>query len=266
MTNPINSSLIRRLSLSAISWLLVSLLPVQGQSPTPGPPAVADKPAVSSVPTSAQKSSDGAAERKKRFEEDKRRLEASESNNSSAPAIPHTPTADWNQTLFVSPSIANLVVGETRRFGAFELNLNSLASRVVTDNVEWSISDTAIAELFDKSDPTIDAKSAGTTTIRARQGDRVGEATITVISAGPLPAGSVIWAVPQIQDYVTKQIVQAVPTATGPALYSIDENPQHISLLRAFTSDGLQLWSRKFAGGDSPGSFPNGAHIYAVPH
>ena len=218
-------------------------------------------------PADDPSSTDSAsAERKRRFEDAKHRLEQAESSNSAA-SIPHVPAVDANQTLFISPAKVNLIAGDGRLFGAFSLDPKTLSSRIVTSEVDWSVSDESIVQLTPGPEPFILAKSSGSTVLHARLGSQTAEATITVVATGPLTPGTVIWSVPQIQDFVTKQIVQAVPTATGPDMYSIEENPAHEGLIRAFTSDGRQLWSKKMdSRGPGPGPFPNGAHFYGVPH
>jgi hypothetical protein len=94
--------------------------------------------------------------------------------------------------------------------------------------------------------------------LRARIGLRTAEAVITVRDGDKLPDGAILWSVPQIPGFAGKQLVQAVPTANGPDLYSIDQNEQGEQIVRAIFSDGRQLWMRKMP--------RTGNIVNAVPH
>ena len=81
--------------------------------------------------------------------------------------------------------------------------------------------------------------------LRARVGGRTAEASITVLEGDELPVGTIQWSVPSYPGYKSKQIVQAMPSANGPDLYTMEENDQGHSLIRAWTSEGIFLWQRK---------------------
>ena len=51
-----------------------------------------------------------------------------------------------------------------------------------------------------------------------------------------------LWSAPPVAGFTTQQIVQAVPTADGPDLYSVDTDFNGDLLVRAFKSDGEQMW------------------------
>jgi len=258
-------SAVARFVLASLFLACFALPSLASPQATDGPDSESPS-AQNGSPLNPSSSDSASADRKRRFEDAKRRLEQSESSNSIAPAIPHVSAAP-NQTLFISPVTVNLVVGEARLFGAFSLDPHTLSSKVITSEVEWSLSDESIVTLTPGAEPSVVAKSPGSTVLHARLGSEMADTTITVVSKGPLPPGTLLWSVPQIQDFVTKQIVQAVPTSSGPDLYSIEENSQNVGLIRAFTSDGRQLWSKKMdSRGSGPSPFPNGAHFYAVPH
>jgi hypothetical protein len=200
-------------------------------APQTAPPAPAN-------PDAAAK----AAERRKHFEEEKRRLEES--------AVPQpkgvgaeVPPTDPNQTLFVSPAVVNMLVGETHSFSAFELN-----GKTITSSVEWSIDDPGIAELRSGGDPIVVSKAPGKVILRARLDTRTAEAFINIHDVQTLPVGTILWASPQIPGFKTKQIVQAVPSSTGPDMYTIEENEKGESLVRAMFGDGRQMWMRKMTG------------------
>jgi hypothetical protein len=184
-----------------------------------------------------------AAARKKKFEEEKRRLEGAQSNSGEVPSDP-------DQTFFVSPAKVNMILGETQAFCAFDIE-----GKTLTGQAKWSVSDSYVAKLSGGVTPTITAMNHGTTIVRADAGGRSAEASITVVSGDKLAIGSIRWSAPEIPGFKTKKINPAVPSANGPDIYSIEGNAQGESLVRAFTSDGLQLWMRRFsksAGGTLP--------------
>lgn len=185
----------------------------------------------------AQSTDAKAAERKKRFEEQKKRLE--EERPSSRIGAETEVSAD--QTLFVSPSVTNMLVGDTREFCVFDLD-----GRILTREAEWTIDDVGIVTLNDTHQPTIIAKQSGHAILRARVGSRSAEVSITVLDGDKMPNGTIKWSVPNYPGYKSKQIVQAVPTNRGPDIYTVEENAQGKSLVRAWTSEGIILWIRKF--------------------
>ena len=180
-----------------------------------------------------------AAERKKRFEEQKKKLE--EEKPRSPIATETEVSAD--QTLFVSPSVTNMLIGDTREFCAFDID-----GKILTSEAEWTIDDGGIAALNDKGQPTIIAKRSGKAVLRARVGSRSAEASITVVDGDKMPDGTIKWSVPNYPGYKSKQIVQAVPRNGGPDIYTVEENAQGNSLIRAWTSEGIFLRLRKFDG------------------
>lgn len=231
----------------ALLFAVVLALPrIAAQDPRSAPQPAPIAPA---NPDAAAK----AAERRKHFEEEKRRLEE--------PAVtppkgigPEVPPTDPNQTLFVSPAVVNMLVGESHSFSAFELN-----GKTITPSVEWSIDNPGIADLHPEGDPTVISKAPGKVILRARFDNRAAEAFINIHDVQTLPVGTILWASPQIPGFKTKQIVQAVPTSRGPDMYTIEQNEKGESLVRAMFADGRQFWMRKMS--------PNTGNIVdAVPH
>jgi hypothetical protein len=100
--------------------------------------------------------------------------------------------------------------------------------------------------LNDKGQPTIITKQPGKAILRARVGSQSAEASITVLDGDKMPNGTIKWSVPNYPGYKSQKIVQAVPTARGPDLYTVEENVEGKSLVRAWTSEGIFLWIRKF--------------------
>jgi len=239
----------RLFSLVISSLLAFAAFP---QTPAQSP---SQAPADSATAAPSQDEAARAAERKKRFEAMKQHLEE------SASTISEVPPADPEQTLFISPAVVNMLVGQSHAFSAFDID-----GKTITGSAEWSLSNSYVANLYSAGDPVVFAKDHGTVTIRARVGMHEAEATITVLSSDSLPSGTIIWSIPQIPGYVGKQIVQAMPTATGPALYAVEQGSQGESLIRALTADGRQMWMRRLGPRESFAGFSPGTSFTVVPH
>ena len=188
-----------------------------------------------------------AAARKKRFEEEKKKLEEGDASAQSGAET----EVDADQTLFVSPSVVNLNAGDVRPFCVFDID-----GKILTSSAEWALSDSAAVTLTSGAEPVITAMEPGKAILRARVGNRTAEASIAVLEGNTMPAGTIKWSVPNYPGYKTKQIVQAVPRERGPDIYTIEENAEGKSLVRAWTSEGIFLWMRKF----------NRRIVNAVPH
>jgi hypothetical protein len=215
-----------------VSALAIPLLAAVQEAQQTQPPAQAQQQTDASASDEAAK----AAERKKRFEEQKRRLEIADPNAQKVAEA----EVDSDQTLFVSPAIVNMNAGDIRAFCVFDID-----GKILTNGAEWSLSDSNVVSLATSGEPTIMAKQPGKTTLRARVGGRTTEASITVLEGNTMPNGTIKWAVPNYPGYKSKQIVQAVPTDRGPDIYTIEENAEGKSLIRAWTSEGIFLWMRK---------------------
>jgi hypothetical protein len=217
-------------TLRAAAILFFAVATGAAQQPT-------QQPAQNASGSTASDEAAKAAERKKRFEEQKKKLE--EDRPSSPIGAETEVSAD--QTLFVSPSVTTMLIGDIREFCVFDLD-----GKILTHEAEWTIGDSGIATLNDKGQPTIITKQPGKTILRARVGSRSAETSITVLDGDKMPNGTIKWSVPNYPGYNSKQIVQAVPTARGPDIYTVEENAEGKSLLRAWTSEGIFLWMRKF--------------------
>ena len=204
--------------------------------------------------TQAQDAAAKAAERKKRFEEQRRRLEEDATSNSEG----HSGSA--SQTLFISPAGVNMVLGDAQPFCAFDID-----GKTMTRSVQWSISNSSVAELSASDDPTVISKSRGTATLRAQIGATYAEAKVTVIPANALPIGSVRWSSGDIPGFKTTKILPAVPSASGVDVFEVAQNAQGEQLVRALLSDGRQLWMRYFRKGMRPSSIP-GMPSSAIAH
>ncbi|MGB2591879.1 MAG: hypothetical protein WAJ96_14595 [Candidatus Acidiferrum sp.] len=78
--------------------------------------------------------------------------------------------------------------------------------------------------------------------LTASIGDVSAQAQVNVLGGTSLPVGSIVWSAPQVPGFTALQIVQAVPTATGPGLFEIDQDLNLNVLVRGLTGDGQQLW------------------------
>jgi len=218
------------LTLGAAAILFFAPTACAAQQPT-------QQPAQNTGGSTADDEATKLTERKRRFEEQRRRLEEAEQGSK----VDTGTEVNADQTLFVSPSVTNMLVGDIREFCVFDI-----AGKVLTREAEWTIDDSGIATLNDKGQPTIMTKQSGRAILRARVGSRSAEASITVLDGDRMPDGTIKWSVPNYPGYKSKQIVQAVPTDRGPDIYTVEENAQGKSVVRAWTSEGIFLWMRKF--------------------
>jgi hypothetical protein len=142
-----------------------------------------------------------------------------------------TPTS-----LTVTPPTPNMTIGGTQAFQAID------QTGTLRPDATWSINDATVAS-FETSNPnTLVGNAAGTATVTATVGSVTGTTTVTVLSSG-LSVGTQLWSAPTISGYTTQQIVQAVPSVNGPDLYAVDADTSGDVLVRAFKSDGEQLWN-----------------------
>ena len=143
-----------------------------------------------------------AAERKKRFDEAKQRLEAD--GRAQTP-----PCTEGKPTLYISPTEASMLVGETRTFSLFDTDGHKL-----TAAAEWEVGSSYLAGIKPGPEPMITAKNEGTFTVTARVDTRMAEAKVKVYPGKVLPIGTVIWKaapVPCGKNSGISKSVQAVP-------------------------------------------------------
>jgi hypothetical protein len=159
--------------------------------------------------SAAQDAAAKAAERRKRFEAEKARLENSDPKpksqaGSSAPDPCHSSEND----LSLSPIFVNMTVGDTHGFSLFDI-----AGHKLTSQAEWSVSDSSIAELrVENGVPVLSAKQLGTVRLTARVDTRSIEATINVITPEELmKPGTVQWRAAGYPCSHSTRVVQAVP-------------------------------------------------------
>jgi hypothetical protein len=180
--------------MSSALWLLAGL-----------PSALlAQSPGASTSPAATDDSAAAkAAARKRRFEEEKKRMEGQES-------VQTAPCTDGMPTLYITPTTAGMLIGESRRFTLFDTDGHKLTSAA-----EWTVSSSYQAVLTQGDEPTVTAKNEGTFKVIARVDTRFAEATVKVYPGDKLPIGAIKWSVapvPCSKNGRISKIVQAVPS------------------------------------------------------
>jgi IPT/TIG domain len=138
-------------------------------------------------------------------------------------------------SLTVTPGPANMLVNQTQAFTAVD------DQGMKRPDATWTVSDSTIANIVTGSPNTLMADAAGQVTLTATVSGVSGQTTVTVLPGTSLPIGTVLWSATP-SGCAAQQTVQAAPTADGPDLYSVETCPDGSTLIRAFTSDGEQLW------------------------
>ena len=132
-----------------------------------------------------------------------------------------------------------MLLGETRSFRAVGKDGR------MRHNVRWSISPEHAAMIAPQNDEVVVTAKEAFASVRLTahaEGDSA-EATIEIRDGKTLPAGTKIWSVAPIPGCKNKQIVQAVPSATGPDLYVLEDCPQG-TVIRALDAEGHELWRK----------------------
>jgi hypothetical protein len=139
-------------------------------------------------------------------------------------------------SLQVTPAAANVAVGGTQQFTAVD-NLGRPRS-----DATWTVSNSNVATITANSSPVLTGVAAGQVTLTANVDGVKAQAQVTVVAAGSLTPGSLLWSVPAISGFTPVQLAQAVPSNTGPDLYSIQSNSDGSQAwIQTFTTDGQQL-------------------------
>jgi hypothetical protein len=145
-------------------------------------------------------------------------------------------------SLKVTPSAATLLVGQTRQFRVVDERgrPNQLAT--------WSISDTSLATISVGAEPELTAAAAGTVTLTATVLGVSAQAVVTIVEGNAVAPGTVLWSAPAPAGFTATGIVHAVPSLSGPAVYSIQESDGGgvRTSVEAYSVDGMLLWQRTF--------------------
>ncbi len=138
-------------------------------------------------------------------------------------------------SLQVTPSVANMEVGGTQQFTAVDNNGNPRS------DLTWTVSNYSLASITSDSSPTLTALAAGQVTLTATDGTVSAQAQITIVAVGSITPGTALWSVPLTPGFSALQLAQAMPTANGPDLFSIQSNGTQ-SFIQALSDDGQQSW------------------------
>jgi hypothetical protein len=158
-------------------------------------------------------------------------------------------------SLQITPATANVMVGGTQRFNAIDNFGNP------RQYVTWTVSNPSLATVTtDENDQAIlTGLAAGQVTLTATAETTSGQEQVTILAAGAYPPGTVIWSASPVAGFSPMQLVQAVPTASGPDLYSTQLSADGTtSVIQALTADGRQLWQTPVPALNS-NSVPDGA-------
>ena len=150
----------------------------------------------------------------------------------------YAPTPPPPSSLQVTPSMVNMAVGETRQFTVID-NTGHPRSDAI-----WTLSDNSLATITADSSPTLTAVAAGNLTLTATVGSVSAQAQIAISPIGTVfPPGTMIWSLPSTPGFAPLQIAQAIPTDSGPDLYSAETSADgKVTTIHALTADGQQMW------------------------
>jgi hypothetical protein len=162
--------------------------------------------------------------------------------NSSTAAVNVSVGMSAPTSLQITPGPVTMLVGNNQSFAA----IDQTGTR--RPDAAWSVSNTAIATLATDGSGSLTGVAAGQVTLTATIGNVSAQTQVTV-EAGSLTPGTVLWSASPVAGFTAQQVAQAVPTANGPSLYSLETDTTNDVLIRAFASDGGQMWQRSpFAG------------------
>jgi len=155
------------------------------------------------TPTSQSETGDTAAAkaaaRKKRFEEEKKRLEGQERPQD-------TICAEGKPALYITPAEAGMLIGESRVFTLFDTDGHKL-----TAAADWAVSISVLAALTSGDEPTVTAKNEGTFKVTTRIDARSAEAIVKVYPGDKLLIGAARWKVAPIPCSKNPGISKVVP-------------------------------------------------------
>jgi len=141
-------------------------------------------------------------------------------------------------SLQVTPTTVNMAVGNTQQFTA----VNNLG--YPRADATWSVSDPSLATITNDGSPVLTALGTGQVTLTAAVNGVFAEAQITIGASGTNPSpGSPFWSGSSLPGFSPLQVAQAMPSDSGPVLYSSQLSVDGTTtILQALTFDGQQLW------------------------
>ena len=156
----------------------------------------------------------------------------------SAETYQSTTTPPPPFALQITPAVVNMIVGGTQQFTAVD---NLGYPRL---DVTWTVSDPSLAGVTTDEDntATVTAIASGQFTLTANAEGATAQEQVTILSQTSYPPGTAIWSVPPPAGFSVQQLLQAVPTTSGPDLYSISLSADGTqSTIQGLTANGQQL-------------------------
>lgn len=138
-------------------------------------------------------------------------------------------------SILVTPSRATLLVGEPRTFRAVGAEGRPLSG------VHWRISPVYAAEFHARDEIEVASRAPTEFVVVAEYEGQEDTASVKVIAGDSLPPGTIRWGSKPLPGFRAGRIVRAAPVPDGPAFYE-EERGASGSIIRAFTSDGREMW------------------------
>jgi outer membrane protein assembly factor BamB len=149
-------------------------------------------------------------------------------------------------TRLITPSTVTMLVGDTRTLSTVDET-----GRPISD-VQWSISP-SIADLQPgNGEVFVRGKQNGRAILSATGNNQVATAVITVVDGNKLAPATVHWSLLPMPGFQTLMVVQAVPTANGPAFFSVEWSHSENAIVRALSESGQQMWMIHLTSNASP--------------
>jgi outer membrane protein assembly factor BamB len=141
--------------------------------------------------------------------------------------------SDWR----ISPEKINIMVGDERRFQVLDDMAQELHGAV------WTVDDPNLAEVREvQGNVELSAKAEGVARISASIGNETRTTQVRIWpQALQLPPGTTSWGTHPIGRDIGD--IPAVPTENGPEIYSLEQTPSGVTVLRAVEHDGIQMWT-----------------------
>ncbi len=147
--------------------------------------------------------------------------------------------AQENSGWRISPENINIQMGTDRPLQLLDDSAQEL------DKAAWAVDNPDLAEIQIEDGITVlHPKAVGTVVVTATLGEETRTRTIKIWSAlRPIPPGSTNWGLHPIGREIGD--FPAVPTPTGPDIYSLEQTSKGETYLRATRNDGIQVWTWK---------------------
>lgn len=137
----------------------------------------------------------------------------------------------------IQPEKINIQVGEERPLQLLDDQMQELR------DAKWAVDLPALADITERDGRmVVQAKAPGVVRVSAQRNGEMRFREITIWPLGqPLPLGTTRWGTHDFGRDLRD--LAAVPTGDGPELFNLEQSAETTTYLRAFSSDGIQLWS-----------------------